>query len=225
MDPLWIFFFVILAVIGIIGFVGWQMEKKRTQDLSTLSATLGMSFVAKSMAGNPLSLSAPALAFFKTGYGQRSRNHLQKTLIDQTQVHVFDYQYTTGSGKSRTVHQITVFAALHEDWRLPAFRLHPEIPIFHNIAKVFGMQDINFPTHPEFSRIYLLRGEQEDPIRRLFERGLLSFFERHPQWCVEAAGSLVILWRQDRRISPREVPGFLAFGQDLCQRLQVSAGY
>jgi len=225
MDPFWIVFFLVLAIIGIVGIVGWQLDKKRTEALDALSGQLGMSFVSRAMPGNPLPPTAAVFALFMTGYGQRSRNHFQKTLMDQTQVHIFDYEYTTGSGKSRTVHQMTVFAAIQEDLHLPVFRLHPEMPLFHNIAKVFGMQDINFPTHPEFSRIYLLRGEQEVQIRSLFERGLLSFFEHHPQWCTEASGSVVVLWRQDKRIPPQELPGFLVFGQELCQRLRASDGY
>jgi hypothetical protein len=50
---------------------------------------------------------------------------------------------------------------------LPEFELRSE-NMFHKIGKAFGCQDINFESHPEFSKRYLLRGADEEAVRTFF---------------------------------------------------------
>lgn len=219
---------VLLAIlpfllVGLGALVGWRMEEQRHQALMSLGPQLGLTFAREEKLGNPLPEPAASFPLFQTGHGRRSRNHGYKTLADGAQVHTFDYQYTSGSGKSRTTYRMTIFAVIQADLHLPCLRLHPEIPILHDIAKFFGMQDINFTSYPQFSRSYLLRGEPEAQIRQMFERGLLSFFERHPGWCLEAQGPAVILWRHNQRVPPHELRSFLSFGEEFYQRLLACA--
>jgi len=157
---------------------------------------------------------------FEQGYGQRFYHSMSKRLIDGTEIVLFDYQYTRGGGKSSSTYRQSVFYAYHEDLHLPRFRLHPENAFFHGIAKAFGMQDINFESHPKFSRSYLLRGQDEAQVRLRFHPGILSFLEQHPNHCAEGAGAHLILWQNNRQVNPEGMAEWMRLGEELTQRLR-----
>jgi hypothetical protein len=93
--------------------------------------------------------------------------------------------------------------------------------LFHDVAKAFGMQDINFENHPDFSRRYLLRGEDEAKIRLRFHPRFLSFLEQHPPCCAEGSGPQLIVWRDDQQVSPEKMADWLRFGEEWVQRLRL----
>ncbi len=71
--------------------------------------------------------------------------------------------------------------------RLPNFTLRPE-NLFHKIGQVFGYQDIDFDSHPEFSKRYLLKGENESEVRSTFSADTLAFYESDQKLSTEDAG-------------------------------------
>jgi hypothetical protein len=88
---------------------------------------------------------------------------------------VFDYIYVTGSGKSQQTHYQTVVYLEPVNLALPMFSLRPET-LFHRMLSAFGYQDIDFGQRPEFSKQYILRGQNELAIRQTFNDRVLSFF-------------------------------------------------
>jgi hypothetical protein len=90
---------------------------------------------------------------------------------------------------------------------LPGFELRPK-NLFHKIRGVLGYQDINFDTHPDFSRYYLLRGMEVSAIRSIFSSTVLSFFEQNKGLCVEAQGKKLLCYRQLKRVKPHEIKLF-----------------
>jgi len=97
--------------------------------------------------------------------------------------------------------------------------LRPE-GLMHKIGSLFGYQDIDFDSHPNFSKHYLLRGSDEEAIRELFDDDLLSFFETQEKVCVEADGHDLIIYRQRKRIEPDTVQEFLREGFGIFARLR-----
>ena len=87
---------------------------------------------------------------------------------------------------------------------LPHFAVRPE-GIFHKIGGALGYQDIDFQAHPQFSQMYLLRGDDEPRIRELFGEERIAFFERHPKISVEGADNQLIFYRHRKRSRPAEV--------------------
>ncbi len=217
MDPFWLFLILFVALfIGLIG-LNFYQEKKRRETLEQLASQLGMQFAAQ---GIPARATSVDFEIFQRGRDRRSSNFLSKRLIDGTEITLFDYQYTSGSGKNRSTYRMTIFSAYQEDLRLPSFRLHPENALFHGIAKAFGMKDINFESHPKFSRLYLLRGQDEDQIRLRFHPGVLTFLEENPNYIVEGSGSHLIFWRSNQRVNPEGMAAFMRLGEELVQRLR-----
>lgn len=231
-------FILFLALAAGILALALYHEKKRREALERVAAQLGMRFSAQLPEEIRSRLLQAGFGLFERTHGRRFYNSMSKRLIDGTEIALFDYQYTRGrgkssstyrqsvfytrrgSGKSSRTYRQSVFYAYHEDLHLPRFRLHPENALFHGIAKAFGMQDINFESHPKFSRSYLLRGENEAQVRLRFHPGVLSFWEQHPNYCAEGAGAHLILWQDDRQVSPEEIAKWMRLGEELTQRLR-----
>ncbi|MFS8798762.1 hypothetical protein [Synechococcus sp. R60.3] len=213
-------FILFLALAAGILALALYHEKKRREALERVAAQLGMRFSAQLPEEIRSRLLQAGFGLFERGHGRRFYNSMSKRLIDGTEITVFDYQYTRGRGKSSSTYRQSVFYAYHEDLHLPRFRLHPENALFHGIAKAFGMQDINFESHPKFSRSYLLRGENEAQVRLRFHPGVLGFWEQHPNYCAEGAGAHLILWQNDRQVNPEEIAKWMRLGEELTQRLR-----
>jgi hypothetical protein len=96
--------------------------------------------------------------------------------------------------RSSTNTQTVVF---HEDTRLrfPSFYLQPEGPLLNLFYRLSGYADIDFGSHPAFSRAYHLTGRYEEDLRKLFNTRLLAELERRPGLTVQAAGAALILFR------------------------------
>jgi hypothetical protein len=202
------------------------LEKWRRKALERVARRLGMSFSAELPEGIRSRLLQAG--FFQRS-GARFYNSMFKRLNDGTEIAIFDYSFKAFRSRPRRGnyylrrrnYYFSVFWAYCEDLRLPHFRLHPEVPLFHDVAKAFGMQDINFENHPDFSRRYLLRGEDEAKIRLRFHPRFLSFLEQHPPCCAEGSGPQLIVWRDDQQVSPEKMADWLRFGEEWVQRLRL----
>ena len=127
----------------------------------------------------------------------------------------FDYKYITGSGKHQSIHFQTVAYLELEKLNVTPFALRPE-GVMQKIMTAFGYQDIDFGQRPEFSRRFILRGQNEMAIRQTFNDRLLSFFESYEGTCIDAGGNQLFLFRAGRRSQPQEIEGLVGLA------LQVS---
>lgn len=195
---------LIIVFIVIAFYVGNLIEKKRTEALQQAALELGYTFSEKDEQGLML---AGLLQFdlFSKGRSKYYHNILRGRTA-QGDVLVFDYRYTTGSGKSSHTWRQTVVCFETTGAALPGFCLRPE-SVFDKLGSVFGHKDINFENHPDFSARYRLTGNSEEEIRRLFTDSALSFYENLPgkNICTEANGSHLIFYRQGRRAKPEDI--------------------
>ena len=169
-------FVILTVVIGlfvVIGVYSWQKEKERTRQLQLTASQLGWSFAASAPLGMIGGLERFAL--FNSGQGRRITNFMYGE-ASGIKAAVFDYAYTTGSGKNRQTHYQSVVYLEPNYLSLPYFSLRPE-GLLYKIFTAFGYQDIDFGQRPEFSKQYILRGPDEPAIRRTFNDGLLSFMK------------------------------------------------
>ena len=75
---------------------------------------------------------------------------------------------------------------------------------------MFGYQDIDFEQAEDFSKQYLLRGEDEARIRGTFNGTVLAFLAGKPGWSVQTRGGAAALFLARTRCDPTQVPSFLA---------------
>jgi hypothetical protein len=72
-----------------------------------------------------------------------------------------------------------------------------------------------------FSKRYLLRGDNEEAIRSLFNARVLEYFEQHLGMSAEGDGVKLINYRTSKRVSPDKIQGFLQEGYDVLTLLKI----
>jgi hypothetical protein len=206
MKDVWEFFpcflFVGIALLAVVG-VAWSVwaEKKRTEAMSQVAEQLGLIFYPK---GDPQVISELSeLQLFSQGHSKSIRNMIHGETAAVT-VGIFDYQYVTGHGKHKTTYNQSVISFQSSALNLPRFVLRPE-HMFDKLGSVFGFQDINFDTHPGFSGMFKLQGDDEEQIRRIFNPEVLTYFESMGGSNVEGCGQRLVFFRARKRVKPNEV--------------------
>jgi hypothetical protein len=219
-NPPWPLVLGVVIVAIIVGAIRSFLEAKRRAALQQVATQLGFTFTS-SVAAH-LVVPANQLHLFSLGRLPRV-NDLMQGRVDGVAISIFDYQYTIGSGSRKSTHthhqsvvQFTVPGAC-----LPAFGLRPE-RLWHKLGAVFGYQDIDFSSHPDFSAKYLLRGNDEPAIRKLFTAPAREFFAQQPPFCVEAAGDHLIVYREFHRVKPENILPFLATGLEVVAKFGMA---
>ncbi|MEM9215924.1 MAG: hypothetical protein AAGD25_16465 [Cyanobacteria bacterium P01_F01_bin.150] len=213
MDTLHIIGIIILFVAGIL--LKTYLAQRRTNAVEAIALQLNLDFVGHGHQQIPSVVQSFNL--FSRGRSRRVRNVL-KGQNNGMAVFVFDYFYTTGSGKRKRTRCYTVAMLQVNRLTVPAFSLVPKT-LFHTIGGWFGYQDINFEGYPLFSKRYLLRGSDEISIRQLFNHHVFSFYESKHSTCTEGLGNTLIYYRTGGNLHPQEWAGLLAQAQDVARLL------
>ena len=198
----------IIAVIAVIAIVAWLHEKKRTEAMKEFAGSLKFSFSKKG--DNSLLSSLNRFHLFSQGRSKRVSN-VMKGYANDIDVTIMDYRYTTGGGKSSHTWRQTVMLFQSSLLQLPAFALRPE-NLFHKIGAAFGYQDIDFDSHPTFSKQYLLRGAEEEAVRNTFSDDLLAYYEQRKDLSTEGDGDKLLFYRISKRVSPKVIRSFMEQG-------------
>jgi hypothetical protein len=195
--------FVLLIVLFVV--VTRRNERERTEALRRVAEMAGLAFEPKADIAAVRSLGDVQL--FARGHSKQVTNLMTGRLGDQ-QVAVFDYRYTTGSGKSsRTDTQTVVLLPSAQNF-LPDLQMVPENPL-SRLWESFGYQDIDIESSPEFSRRYIVRGADEAAIRAALYPGATSYFAEHEGWTVEVQSGTVGIYRGDNRPKPDDMRTFI----------------
>lgn len=134
----------------------------------------------------------------------------------------FRYSYVIPGKYRRTVSQTIVWMRFRGGV-VPDFAIQPQPKRHWLLSDVtFGARDIDFESHPEFSRTFLLRGRDESAIRDLFKPDVLEFFEAHAGLSVEAADDQLIYYRHSECVLPDDVPDLIEEARELRARLEAS---
>jgi hypothetical protein len=205
------FIFVIIGLVVVVVVYTWRKEKERTRVLQAAAAQLGWSFAAKA----PLNMlpGLDRLALFTQGHSGEIWNMIYGE-AKGTKAAVFDYGYVTGYGKNRQTHYQSVVYLEPGSLSIPYFSLRPE-GLFTKILTAFGYQDIDFGQRPEFSRQYILRGQDEPAIRRTFNDRLLAFYESYPGMSTDGGGNQLFIYRAGYRFQPLEIQSYVGLGLEV----------
>ncbi len=195
---------VLFAVFFIL--VGRRKARERTEALRRVAETAGFTFQPEADVTDVRALGDVQL--FARGHAKRVTNLMTGRSGDQ-QVAVFDYRYTVGSGKNQHTSTQTVVILPSAKPSLPDLQMAPEHPLY-KIAEVFGYQDIDIESSPEFSRRYIVRGADEAAIRAALYQGAASYFADHQGWTVEVRSGSVGIYRANSRPKPEDMTAFLA---------------
>ncbi len=95
--------------------------------------------------------------------------------------------------------------------------------MFHKIGSAFGYQDIDFASHPTFSKQYLLRGSDEMAVRNTFSDDLLAYFEQRKGLSAEGDGDRLVFYRISKRVPPKDISSFMEQGFALFSFLKTES--
>jgi hypothetical protein len=207
--------FLLVAVGGAVNVLG---DRKRRAAVAEVAEQLGLSY-ADDGAGLLAELSS--LPLFSRGRSKQISNVIQGD-TDEVGMGIFDYRYTTGSGKNSQTYRQTVVFFRSPGMNLPQFELKPQ-SFFHGIGKLLGYQDIDFQSHRKFSKAFVLRGTSETAVRQLFTADLLSFCETKPQVSVEGQGHDLVFYRPSKRVKPDQLRDIMSEGFEVFKHFQTAA--
>ena len=183
-----------------------KKEKERTEAMRAVANFLKWNFV--DLAPWNMIPNLDSFSLFNHGHSKQIKNFMYGE-ANGVKAALFDYIYVVASGKNRTTHFQSVVYLEPGNLRVPYFSLRPE-GFFTKIMTAFGYQDIDFGQRPEFSKRYLLRGQDEPAIRQAFNDQLLSFFETYQGTCVDAGNNQLFVFRTEFRCPPEEVQNQLS---------------
>lgn len=144
---------------------------------------------------------------FSQGHGRKIRN-LCSGHAAEISTRIFDYQYTVGGGQHSNTWVQTVALFESPQMNLPPFQARPE-HFFHRIAEKFGKQDIDFEQDEDFSQKYLLRGDDEAAVRRVFTNAVRTHLNKMDKTTIEGRGHQLLVYRLGKRTPPDELDDFL----------------
>lgn len=194
------FLFLIALIVGLIIYTN-KKEKERTLALQQVAQQMGWGFM--SVVPDGMIPHMGYFSLFNTGHSKQTKNMIYGE-INGVKTAVFDYRYTVGHGKNSHTYNQSVIYFETPRLQLPMFTLSPE-NFMHKFISALGYQDIDFATHPGFSKKYLLRGQDEMAIRNAFTPQVLQFYEANQGLSTEGGGSQLFVYRLGHRLQPFEV--------------------
>ncbi|RMF41497.1 MAG: hypothetical protein D6753_09510 [Planctomycetota bacterium] len=212
---------VVMIVIGV-AFVAWRYwyEKKRRAAIMQFASQLGLSYSPSLLPGDD-----GVFQRFPISNRGRGRKATDAIVADSGEVRmvIFDYRYTTGSGKNSTTYRQTVALVHVPGLNLPEFALQPE-SFVHRLGEFFGVKDIDFDDDPTFSKKFLLQGADEEAIRAYMtpqrRRALLEYGDT----CIEANGDDFLFYRTGKRAPADQIKPLMERAFGLLQILKEPPG-
>ena len=155
---------------------------------------------------------------FQRGMRKKIQNVVRKrnpATFEETMI--FDYQYTISSGKSSRTYYQTVYMIYNKTFALPHFYMIPE-KWYHQLGKVFGIEDIDFVAYPKFSKQYFLKGEDVEFIQHTFnQQKILALFGREAGYSLEGCNYVFILYRHDQLLPLRRIREMIRVAEKVSQ--------
>lgn len=200
-----------LFIIGVIVIV--ILGKKRKRELKEVADSLGFSFSDEFLdEDDDLLKSLSQLNLFSQSKSQSAWNIMQGH-ANGIAVTIMDHRYSSsGSGSPGRVSEQTVIVFQSDQLRLPSFTLRPEDLALKMSTALLGYTDINFDSHPEFSKQYHLNGCDEEAIRGVFGEAALSYYQEHSNFSTDGHRDQLVFCRLSRTVSAQDIRSFLDQG-------------
>lgn len=206
--------FIVLIVLVAIGFIALAiyLDYKRKQMWRELAARYGLRYDS----GDPLDLLARySFGLFNQGHSKKVKNTVHGT-IDGLEVAIFDYQYSTGSGKHRKTHYWSALMVT-----LPCrgeLQIRPE-NFFDRVAAFFGWDDFDFE-YERFNRAFKVTGPNKKFAYDVCHAQMMEYLLEHPEHCWEIQGDRLLLYSHSMgTFDPDEVERSLRDVRGFVERL------
>lgn len=133
---------------------------------------------------------------------------------------ISDITFDEGAMLSKEVYKTTV-QLVHLNREIPSFVLEQEgifDKIFDRVMSI-NSQDIDFVSHPIFSKKLKLTGEDEQAVRGLFTSDLIEFLESEEIYHIECNGNALIIFKSLRISNTGEIKNMVRFTKEFVNHL------
>lgn len=203
-------FFVVVVILFIV--LATLSAKKRQEALAAFAAKQGLSFTPEGR--DQLLSDYRAFDPFGRG-GSRKAYNLVAGRRGEVQWEMFDYRFSTGSGKNRRTHHYGIVAA-RLPLMFPQTSIRPE-GFFDKVAGMLGFEDINFESE-EFSRRFHVKCEDRRRAYDLIHPRMIDFLLAGPALHWQLGGPYLVLTRSER-FSPADLEGKMRLMEEFIAHL------
>ena len=196
MKPLIIVGFI--ALIVVLGVLGYISARKRREALAKLAAKLGLSFEPNK--NWDIARRYCFLDKLRAGSNRYAFNILSGNYQGHD-VTIFDYHYRTGSGKNTQHHYISFFI-LHLLASFPELVIGPE-GIFSKMAQALGYDDIDFESY-EFSRKFCVRSRDKKFAYDVCNARMIEYLLSNTDLTIEIEGGALAV-SFSSQLSPEQI--------------------
>ena len=180
--------------------------------IATYAESKGWHFTAEK--DKNMSTRFPEFKYLRRGHSRYAYNIMHGRHEEQ-EITAFDYHYVTGHGKSRKVHNISVFI-LGSLLSLKPLYIRPE-NIFDRVSDFFGHDDIDFES-AEFSRKFFIKAPDKRWAYHVIHQQMMEYLLLAPTFHIQMDGEHIMLWR-NRRFNEQDFDAAFALILGILSRL------
>ncbi|WP_420573305.1 SulP family inorganic anion transporter [Kordia sp.] len=162
--------------------------------------------------------------FFEIRPIERKYNCLKGTFKDvDMSWEIADVTYNEGQAFTAETFNTTLMV-LKLNKKIPVFTMEKEgvlEKIFDRVMAFTGYKDIDFDMYPDFSKKFLLMGNNEAEIRSFFTDEIIRFFENHQIYHLESNGEALIIFDKIKLARTDETIAFIEYGKELATLLNA----
>ena len=132
---------------------------------------------------------------------------------------IADVTFSEGAAFTAEVFNATV-TVLKSNRRIPVFSLEKEgvfDKIFDRVMAFSGYKDIDFEMYTDFSKKFLLMGNNEKEVKAFFNKDLIRFFEDRQVFHIESNGEALLIFDKFKLARTDEAINFIEFTKQLAK--------
>lgn len=117
----------------------------------------------------------------------------------------------------------TTLMVLKLNEKIPVFSMEKEgmvEKLFDRVMAFTGHKDIDFEMYPNFSKKFLIMGNNEAEIREFFTENMIRFFEEHQIYHLESNGEALVIFDKIKLARTDETIAFIEYGKELAGLLK-----
>lgn len=162
--------------------------------------------------------------FFEIRPIERKYNCLKGTFEDlNISWEIADVIFSEGQAFTAETFNTTLIV-LKLNKKIPIFSMEKEGvlgKIFDRVMAFTGYKDIDFEMYPDFSKKFLLMGNNESKIRAFFTDEIIRFFENHQIYHLESNGEAIVIFDKIKLARTDETIAFINYGKELATILNA----
>ncbi len=160
--------------------------------------------------------------FFEIRPIERKYNCLKGTFKDlDVSWEIVDVTFNEGQAFTAETFNMTLMV-LKLNKKIPVFTMEKEAgleKIFDRVMAFTGYKDIDFEMYPDFSKKFLLMGNNESEIRSFFTDEIIRFIENRQIFHTESNGEALIIFDKIKLARTDETISFIDYGKELAKLL------